>query len=235
MVLEHPLLRLLPDAAENRSRWNSMPKLEGSNNVGRFKPLAAPLWQCTVNLKTGADATADRVTPILGVIAVGDGKVVAAAVDSLWCLAVAARFRRPAADDAVGEHGPLPAPPPGRKPEQPHVALSDASPQVGQEVTLTTDLRDANFDPIRNAELVVTVARPDGSTLRILPRDLPEEPGHDAYRVPLRQPGPHRVTAKFGKFESSREFLAGAAGEFTDLASTSIACKRWSRRPTANW
>lgn len=48
------------------------------------------------------------------------------------------------------------APPPGRKPGQPSVTLNNPTPQVGQELELSTDLRDANYDPIQNADLLVT-------------------------------------------------------------------------------
>jgi hypothetical protein len=111
------------------------------------------------------------------------------------------------------------APPPEKKPGAPDVSLSDGAPQVGQELVLSSDLKDPNFDPIRNAELQVTVTRPDGTVSRMYPRDLPEEPGHYEYRVLLDQAGPYTVTAKHDKFESTREFLAGAAsGEFVDLS-----------------
>jgi hypothetical protein len=59
------------------------------------------------------------------------------------------------------------------------------------------------------------------------PRDLPEEPGHYEYRVPLDQPGSYRVTARYGKLESVREFVAGsAAGEFSDLSADRVGMER---------
>jgi len=119
------------------------------------------------------------------------------------------------------------APPPGRKPGVPDVSLVTPAPQVGQEVLLTTDLKDQNYDPIPSADLVVTVKRPNGTTTRMYPRDLPEEPGHYAYRVFLDQPGTYQVTAKAGKFESTREFVAGVAtGEFADLSADPVGMKR---------
>jgi hypothetical protein len=111
------------------------------------------------------------------------------------------------------------APSPGRKPGIPNVALQDGTPQVGQELLMSTELRDHNFDPIQGAELVVTVTRPDGASYRMYPRDLPEEPGSYAYRVLLDRPGAYKVTAKYGKLETTRDVLAGAAaGEFADLS-----------------
>ena len=227
---DHPLLRLLPDAGDNRTRWNNMPKLDGSNNVGRFKPLAMPLLTRIAKIKTKADVTEDRVVPILGAISVGEGKVLGASVDTLWRWQLQPDFEDPPLTMLLANAMRYLAPPPGRKPDLPLVALSDPTPQVGQEVVLSTDLRDANFDPIRNAELAVTVTRPDNTTLRILPRDLPEELGHYSYRVPLDQPGPYKVLAKYGKFESTREFLAGAAaGEFTDLSADADRMQRFTK------
>jgi hypothetical protein len=127
------------------------------------------------------------------------------------------------------------APPPDRKPDRPDVALADAAPQVGQEALLSSDLRDANFEPVRSAELVVTVTPPDGSSWRLFPRDLPEEPGHYAYRVPLEQPGTYKVHAKYGKFESTKEFLAGAAaGEFSDLSADAEGMRRFAAAAEGN-
>jgi len=103
-------------------------------------------------------------------------------------------------------------------------------PQVGQEIELATDLRDANYDPLQQRDLVVTVQRPDGSSYRMYPRDLPEEPGHYVYRVLLDQPGPYKVTARYDKFETTRELLAGtAAGEFADLSADRAGMERLAK------
>ena len=122
------------------------------------------------------------------------------------------------------------APPPGRKPGRPNVTFSNSVPQVGQELELSTDLRNANYDPLRERDLLVTVQRPDKSTYRMYPRDLPEEQGHYVYRVGLDQPGRYKVTARYEKFEATREFLAGAAaGEFADLSADFEGMKKLTR------
>lgn len=185
----HPLLRLLPDAADNSQRWNALPKLDGSNNVGRFKPLATPLLTRTVTVPGANDTTEDRTVPLLGVMTVGEGKVVGTAADTLWRWQLQPDFDDPPLTMLLANIVRYLAPPPERKAERPLVSLNDATPQVGQEVLLSTDLRDANFEPVRNADLVVTVTRPDGTSWRIFPRDLPEEPGHYEYRVPVEQGG----------------------------------------------
>lgn len=216
---EHPLLQLLSDPRENRERLNSLRQLDGSNNVGRFKPLATPLMTRSVKVKGQAGAMIDRETPILASMNVGEGKVLAAAVDTLWRWQLQPDFDDPPLTMLLANAVRFLAPPPGRKPGAPNVNLGDAAPQVGQELLLSTDLKDKNFDPIQGADLVVTVTPPAGKPYRIYPRDLPEEPGHYAYRVALEHPGQHQITARLGKFESTREIYAGVAeGEFADLS-----------------
>jgi hypothetical protein len=217
---DHPLLQLLPDPRENRERLNGLRQLDGSNNVGRFKPLATPLLTRTVKVKDKLGNLVEKETPILAYMAVGEGKVLASAVDTFWRWQLQPEYDDPPLAMLLANSIRFLAPPPGRKPGAPNVTLADNTPQVGQELLLATDLKDRNFDPIQNADLVVTVNPPAGKPYRIYPRDLPEEPGHYAYRVPLEQTGSYMVSAKLGKFESNREFHAGVAeGEFADLSS----------------
>jgi hypothetical protein len=99
---------------------------------------------------------------------------------------------------------------------------------VGQDLLLTTELRDANFDPLVGEEVIVTVTRPDETTFRMFPRDLPAEPGAYQYRIPLEQPGPYRVVVKHKKTEAKREYLAGAAaGEYADLSTDRPAMEQF--------
>ena len=218
-ALDHPVLRLLPDAAENQERLGALPQLDGSNNVGRFKPLATPLLTRTVKVKGKGDTQVEKETPIMGYMAIGEGKVLAAAVDTFWRWQLQPDYDDPPLTMMLANAIRYLAPPPGRKPDAPNVAIGDGTPQVGQELKLSTELKDKNFDPIRNAELDVTVTRPDGGSYHIYPRDLPEEPGFYAYSVLLEQPGPYKVVSKFGKLEATRELLAGTAtGEFADLS-----------------
>src|SRR5205823_1814946 len=81
---DHPVLQLLPTPAENRDRLHALRQLDGCNNVGDFKPLATPLMTRTLQVKGKNDAMVDKEAPIMAVMAVGDGKVLAAAVDTLW-------------------------------------------------------------------------------------------------------------------------------------------------------
>lgn len=216
---EHPLLQLLSDPRENRERLNSLRQLDGSNNVGRFKPLATPLMTRGVKVKGQAGALVDKESPVLACMNVGEGKVLATAADTLWRWQLQPDFDEPPLTMLLANAVRFLAPPPGRKPGAPNVSVGDGAPQVGQELLLATDLKDKNFDPIQAADVVVTVTPPAGKAYRMYPRDLPEEPGHYAYRVPLEHPGLYKVSARLGKFESTREVYAGVAeGEFADLS-----------------
>jgi hypothetical protein len=216
---DHPILQLLANPAENRERLNGLRQLDGSNNVGGFKPLATPLMTRLVQLKGKDEKPVEKESPILAYMAVGEGKVIAGAVDTLWRWQLQPDFDDPPLTMLLANAVRFVAPPPGRRPGQPDVTLENTLPRVGQEVELSTDLRDANYDPLQERDLTVVVQRPDGSSGRMFPRDLPEEPGHYVYRVGLDQPGRYKVTAHYDKFESTREFVAGAAaGELADLS-----------------
>jgi hypothetical protein len=173
----------------------------------------------TVQLKGAGDKIVDVDVPILAYMAVGEGKVLATSVDTLWRWQLQPDFDDPPLAMMLANAVRYLAPPPGKKPGMPNVEATDGTPQVGQDLLLTTELRDANFDPLVGEEVLVTVTRPDASTFRMFPRDLPEEPGAYQYRIPLEQPGPYKVVVKHKKTESTREFLAGAAaGEYADLS-----------------
>ena len=227
---EHPILQLLSGATENRERLNGLRQLDGSNNVGGLKPLATPLMTRRVELRGKNDTAVEKETPILAAMSVGEGKVLATAVDTLWRWQLQPDFEDPPLAMLLANAVRFLAPPPGRKPGRPDVTLNQPVPQVGQEVELSTDLRDANYDPLQEKDLVVTVQRPDGTSDRMYPRDLPEEPGHYAYRVFLDRPGAYKVTARYDKYESTREFVAGtAAGELADLSANRPAMERLAR------
>lgn len=215
----HPALQIFANPARNRERLNGLRELDGSNNVGRFKPLATPLMTRLVGIPDGTGEPIEREVPILAYQAMGDGKVVAGAVDTLWRWQLQPEFEDPPLQALLANLVRYVAPDPMHKPGTPTVSLADASPQVGQEVLLSSLLKDKNYDPIRNADLRVTVTAPDGGERLIWPRDLPEDPGLYQYRVLIDQPGQYTVRAQFDKETQETSFFAGAAGgEYADLS-----------------
>lgn len=215
----HPVLRLLPDPQRNRERWNSLRELDGSNNVGRFKPLATPLLTRFAKIKNARGEFDEREVPIMAFQAVGEGKVIAASVDTFWRWQLQADFDDPPLQMLLANMARYLAPDPQSKPGSPNVSIADASPQVGQEALLHTVLRDKNYEPITHAEVKVTVKRPEGLVDPIYPRDLPEQPGIYSYRVLLDEPGTYDVTAEYNKKQHVTSFVAGASGsEYADLS-----------------
>lgn len=216
---DHPLLRLLTDPAANVERLNSLRQLDGSNNAGRLKPMATPLLTRTVQLTDASGGKRDVTVPVAAYMPAGEGKVLGLTVDTLWRWQLQPDFEDPPLTMLLANAVRYLAPPPANRPDSANVVVNDSTPQVGQDMVLATVLKDRNFDPIRNAELLVTVTRPDGRITRLYPRDLPEDPGYYEYRVRLELPGTYKVVAKHAKSESTREFVAGAAaGEFSDLS-----------------
>ena len=215
----HPILRMFADPARSRERLNSLRQLDGCNNVGRFKPLATPLMTRLVKITGAAAKPQSRDVPILAYQPVGDGKVVAAAVDTFWRWQLQPDFDDPPLQKLLANIVRFIAPPPRTRPGAPDIRLADGSPQVGQELLLSTTLKDKNFDPIRNADLEVIVTEPDGSRRRIYPRDLPEQPGYYDYRVPLEKPGEYAVDARYGKEHGRTSFIVeGSGSEYADLS-----------------
>jgi len=215
----HPILALLPEASANRERLNSLPELDGSNNVGDFRPLATPLLTRTVELEMSPDKMETVEVPILAYQAVGDGKVLAASVDTLWRWQLQPEFDDPPLTLLLANAVRYLAPPPTREIGSPGIDLPPTSPQVGKDLELTTYLKDKNYDPITEAELMVEVTKPDGGIQKIYPRDLPEEPGLYRYRVACDQPGTYSVTTHLGKLTETRTFMVGNAfGEYADLS-----------------
>lgn len=208
----HPILRMFDDPKRNKERLDGLRQLDGSNNVGRFKPLATPLLTRGVKIKDARGELVEKEVPILAYQAVGDGKVVAAAVDTLWRWQLQPEFEDPPLAKMLANIVRFIAPPPRMTPGGPDVKISDQSLQVGQQATLYTTLKDKNYDPIRNADLKVTVTRPDGSKQDMYPRDLGEQPGRYEYKIDLDAPGAYDVKAALDKEEYNTSFVVEASG-----------------------
>lgn len=216
----HPILRLFPDDPDkSRRRLNQLRELDGTNNVGRFKPLATPLMTRFVEGGDEGDGGAQREVPLMAYQSVGEGSVVGIAADTLWRWQLQPDFAEPPLETLLANIVRYVAPAPRQRAGSPYSRVVDGSPQVGQDVVLTTTLRDRNYEPIRGADLEVTVERPDGREMRLYPRDLPEQPGVYQYRVPVEAPGLHHVVARHGREEFETSFVSEAAvGEFGDLS-----------------
>ena len=216
----HPVLKLLPDDTANRERLNNLPELDGSNNVGSFRPLATPLLTRFIDLEIKLGKIETVEVPIMGYQAVGDGKVLANSVDTLWRWQLQPEFDDPPLTMLMANAVRYLAPPPTLDVGSPGIDLPSYNPQVGKNLELSTYLKDKNYDPITQANLKVLVTKPDGNEQMIYPRDLPEEPGLYRYSIFCDQPGSYTVKTISGKLSESRSFLVGNAfGEYANLSS----------------
>lgn len=218
-LYDHPILRLLPDDQANRERWRGLRELDGCNNVGRPRPLATTLLSRRIEQRGAGGETVVTSVPVMAYQAFGEGKVIATSADTLWRWQLQPDFPdQPPLQTLLANMVRYVAPPPGRAGE-PQIRLRDRSPQIGSEAVLYTELRDDRYQPIRGADLVVTVTYPDGRAERIYPRDLPDRPGYYEYRIQLDAGGRYRVSAEYGKLKQATSFIAGATrDEYADLS-----------------
>jgi hypothetical protein len=216
----HPLLRLLPDDAENKRRWKALQPLDGCNNVGAFKPLAQPLLTRDAKIRTATGANNVVAVPVLGYLDLGSGKVLASTVDTLWRWHLQPDFDPPTPlETLLANVIRYMAPEPGSKAGNVNVIVENPTPSLGQTVTLSTLLQDKSYEPLRLADLKVSVRKPDGQALSLYPCDLPERPGFYEYRVLADQPGDWTVTAVLNRDTRTARFVVrGADDEFADLS-----------------
>ncbi len=153
--LRNPMLQLSPDPAENRSRWDSLPDLEGYNLLGRAKPGATILAVHPLS-----EPEDPRI--ILAQQHFGRGRTMVFSTSSSWLWQMGMPH-----DDMSHERF--------WRQVLRWLALSAPSPietQAGKEtyvpgetVTLTTEVRDSTFVPVQDAIVVAHVKTPDGERI----------------------------------------------------------------------
>ncbi|MBM4163387.1 MAG: hypothetical protein FJ222_02955 [Lentisphaerae bacterium] len=215
----HPLLRLLPDAAENKARWNAMPELDGCNNVGSFKSMAKPLLTRHTRIRSATGTTNIVEVPVLAYQDFGNGKILAASVDTFWYWQLQADIDPPPLETLTANIVRYMAPEPGLRAGSVNIVAEDPTPTLGDTVVLSTVLRDKSYEPVRGAELKVRVIKPDGQSLTLYPCDLPERPGYYEYRFPADQPGDWTATVSYAKTNRTTRFVVRSEDdEYADLS-----------------
>ena len=216
---DHPLLRLLGDPAENRRLWQSLPEFDGCNNVGNFKPMARPLLTRTTKIRTATGTTNSVVVPVMGYQDLGSGKILSTSVDTTWYWQLQPDFDPPPLETLMANIVRYLAPEPGARAGGVNITAVNPTPELGQTVVLSSLLRDKAYEPLRMANLKVTVTKPDGRYLTLYPCDLPERPGYYEYRFLADQAGDWTAVAKLGKDTQTTRFVVReAAGEYTELS-----------------
>ena len=147
-------------------------------------------------------------------------RCVGAAVDTLWQWQLQSEFDDPPLTMLLANIVRYLAPPPGRKPG--HAAgvagRRHAAGRPGAAPDDRSERPELRSDSQCRAGGHRHPARRHDRTASI-PATCRRSRATTSSRILIEQPGPYKVAAKHGKFESQREFLAGAAaGEFVDLS-----------------
>ena len=202
----HPITQLGADSDETRRRWEALPALAA------ISPLGAPRAGASVLAVTGGTGGASRA--LVAVQRFGEGRSMVFTGEASWRW----RMLRPADDRAYDTFWrqavrwlALPA-------TDPVAIVLPASADSGDTVSLTVVVRDAAFEPLRDAAVVVGVTAPDGRFEELRATADPSVPGRYITQFGPRQGGVHRITAEARANEAapvaaSASLLVGAADQ----------------------
>jgi len=153
----NPMLQLSSDESENRSKWESLPQLEGYNRLGRAKPGATIL---------AVHPLSEQEDPkiILAQQRFGRGRSMVFASSSSWHWQMGMphedksheRFWRQvlrwlalAAPDAIAAH------------------TDKETYTPNEQVTLEVDVRDKTFETINDAKIAARITKPSGEIVEV--------------------------------------------------------------------
>jgi uncharacterized membrane protein len=155
--LQHPVTRLAGTAADNAAAWERLPMLDGMNRTMGLAPDAAMLLGHS-DLRVG-----DEPMPVLAIREVGKGRTMALSVDASWrwSFSEAAtgrgnqaylRFWKGALRWLVAD------------PDERCMVVRPSSENLllGEEVRLTSLVRDAGYSPVIGAHVRGWIEAPDG-------------------------------------------------------------------------
>ncbi len=201
---EHPATRIGASADESRRRWASLPPLASISIVGGPRPGA-------LVLATTAGRGGD-LQPLIAVQRYGQGRAMVFAGEASWRW----RMMLPAADTTYGTiwrqlsrwltRGTLDA-----------VSVAPiGSPSPGTAEAVSVLVRDADFAPVRDAEVQVRVTWPGGDERRLTAVLTDAADGRYTASVPFGDAGVYRVTAEARRGGAAlglaeRAILAGGA------------------------
>ena len=179
----HPATRLAATPDESRKRWSQLPPLAAVAHVGGLRPGAQIL---AVAVGGG--------TPPLPLIAVqryGQGRSMVFAGEASWRW----RMLRPSTDTSYETIWRqiarwLTTDSPGM------VAIAPLSPSVpGGTERVSITVRDADFNPLGNAEVTLRLTGPDGHTRQLAPALSAPQEGRYHVAAQFDQPGVYRIDA----------------------------------------
>jgi uncharacterized membrane protein len=218
----HPVMRIGASPEDNAKRWSQAPALAGATALGAPRPGAQVLAVTDTN---------DGVRPVLAVQRYGRGRAMVFTGEASWRWRMqlpstdrthelfwrqAARWISSGAPDTVWMSAP-----------------SNIIP--GNAEQLAVEVRNREFEPVRDADVTMRVTLPGGEVRDLKPALLDAKTGRYGAQSRFDQPGVYRVVAEARRgsevLGSSQEWvLAGAADlEMTDPRLNEDVLRRVSR------
>jgi len=180
--LTHPIMRLEAAVEGLDQRWRAVPPLAGVAALGALRPGAQAL---------ALVHAADGPRPLVAVQRYGQGRSMVFTGEASWRW----RMRLPS-DDRTHElfwrqavrwvSAAAPGP----------VSVAPVSPTTpGTSASLAVDVRDEEFEPIRDGDVRITVTRPGGATAEVTTRLADAQTGRYAGDIRFEEPGVYRIDA----------------------------------------
>ncbi len=220
--LSHPIMRMGPATEDTRKAWADMPPLAAVAPVGGPRPGASVL-------AVTASSNAGTV-PLVAVQRYGRGRSMVFSGEASWRW----KMLRPSTDRTYEFFWRQALRWLASDASDP-VALSlDANPAVGDSVGVTLEARDAQFNPVPDAQVEATLTLPGGDTRPLALR--PSAGAEHAATVVADTPGLYRIRAEARKGAallgaSERWFQAGGNDpEFADPRLNEALLRRLARR-----
>ena len=218
----HPVMRVGSSLEDTAKRWASVPALAGATSLGAPRPGAQVLAVAN---------TVDGLRPLVAVHRYGRGRAMIFTGEASWRW----RMQLPSTDRThelfwrqtarwLASDAPNPVD---------AATLGSVIPGTVQRVSV--DVRDAAFEPVRNADVAMRVTLPGGEVRDLKPRLLDAQTGRYAAETRFDQPGVYRVVAEARRGSdvlgaSDQWVLAGAADlEMADPRLNEDVLRRVSR------
>ncbi|MGH9200527.1 MAG: glutamine amidotransferase, partial [Vicinamibacterales bacterium] len=200
--LAHPATRLAASVEESRKRWSDLPALAAVSLVGGPRPGAQVLAVST--------GQAGDVRPLLAVQRYGQGRSLVFAGEASWRW----RMGKPAADttyETIWRQMArwLTASATGA------VSVAPMAPSIpGSTDRVVVTVKNADFQPVADADVVVRVTGPDRETRQMSPALSSPQDGRYTVAVRFDQAGLYRIEASASRADSrvgtaSRQVLVG--------------------------
>jgi hypothetical protein len=195
----HPMMRIAIDPAENAGRWAALPALASSTPLGAARPGAQVL--------AVADVPGSGTRPIVAVQRYGRGRSIVFAGEASWRW----RMLMPAADRSYETFWRQAARWMSTTAPDPVSLTVPETATPGETVPLDLVVRDRAFAALSDAETLLRVLAPDGTTRDLKP--VLAEPGLGRYSASFTvdRPGVYRVNAEA---RSAGRTLAAPVGWF---------------------